>query len=215
MSDETTVATAQVTTKAESTTEELTSALYPEKESKESVEVKSEEKKEASGTQEKPEEKVAEKVEGSLELDLPEETLLEASAVEELKAYAKEHNLSKEQAQKILEMQDGLLTGFNNKIVENFNNQIKSWGEEIKADKELGGENLSRSVELAKRAVKEFAGEEFLAELDQTGYGNHPMLFKMLVKIGSELNAKGLVLSNTQSNQPKSLADIFYAPSNN
>lgn len=209
MSDTQTEATSQDTTK--DAANEIANALYPEAKVED---VKAEQNIKAEGTQEKPEEKAAEG-EVKEDLILPEETLLEESEIEQLKSLAKEQGFSTEQAQKVLDMQNNIVSAYNQRIMDNFNNQVKSWGEEIKADKEIGGSNLAKSVELAKFAAKEFAGEEFLQELDQTGYGNHPKLFKMLVKVGMEMKAKEAILPQTQPSEQRSLADIFYSNSNN
>lgn len=144
------------------------------------------------------------------ELKVPKETLLPESVVEDITAIAKEQGLSNDQAQKMLDMQSEALSQYSQTLSQQFNEQVTTWGEEIKADKELGGDNLTASAEYAKRAVTEFAGEEFLQELDTTGYGNHPKLFKMLVNIGKELEASDLVVTGSQGNDSKSFADKFY-----
>lgn len=213
MSDQHQADESQTNTEEKSAEETLYNS-EPEKKVEESSNESTEPKTEESSTEEpKVEGKVEDKAEEAqteFELKMPEETLLSDEAKDEIVSIAKEQGFSKEQAQKILDLQSEIASEVSDQINQEFNDQVTAWGEEIKADKEVGGENLTKSVELAKRAVIAFAGEDFLAELDQTGYANHPRLFKMLTKIGQELEAKELVLSNTQSNQPKSPAEIMY-----
>lgn len=154
-------------------------------------------------------------VESEFDLKLPEETLLDESVLDEIASIAKEQGLSKEQAQVILDMQSKSLSSFQEKTLSQFNEQVKAWGEEIASDKEFGGDRLQESVNLAKNAVKAYAGEDLLKELDESGYGNHPKLFKMLVKIGKEMEAGSLVHSNAQESRPKSMADLFYGTKTN
>lgn len=150
--------------------------------------------------------------EGDTEYDLkmPEETLLEETVKDEVISMAKEKGLSNEQAQEVLNMQSKAISNYHEKALENLHQEVEAWGNEIRSDKEIGGENLPQNAELAKRAVKHFAGEDFLTELDETGYGNHPRLFKLLVNVGKEIESGGLVLAGAQPSQPKSMADVFY-----
>lgn len=203
------------------------SQANPEEKSVEDTLYNSEADKKVEESSETPAEPVAEEKpaegeegkveEGQIEFDLklPENTLLSDEAKDEIVSIAKEQGLSQDQAQKVLDLQSEIASEVSDQFTQDFEDQVNSWGEEIKADKDLGGDNLGKNVELAKRAVVAFAGEEFLTELDQTGYANHPRLFKMLTKIGAELQAGDLVLSSAQSNQPKSAAQIMYPDKTN
>ena len=221
MSDQHEAANSQENTEEKAASDILfdKSAENADEQKAESTEQKSEEVQETKPVEEKAGEADESKAEQEtkepeeFDLKLPENSLLSNDAVEELTAIAKENGLNAEQAQRLLDIQSETVAEFNDVLQKDFEDQVEAWGDEIRADKEYGGEKLGENAELAKRAVKAFAGEEFLQELDDTGYGNHPRLFKMLVKIGREIEAGGLVLSNAQSNQPKSMAEAFYGPS--
>lgn len=144
------------------------------------------------------------------DLKMPKETLLNEGVVDEIVSMAKEQGLSNDQAQKFLDMQSDFLSEHNSLMEQKHNEEVSSWGEQIKTDKELGGENLGKNAELAKRVVSELVGDDFLHELDESGYGNHPKLFKLLVSVGKQMYADDLVLPGAQPNQPKSMADVFY-----
>jgi len=144
------------------------------------------------------------------DLKMPEGTMLEESVKDEIVSIAKEQGLSNENAQKLLDMQSAAVDSFKTQAMEAHHEQLDSWYEELRVDKEVGGDNITESAELAKRAVIEFGGEEFLAELNDTGYANHPGLFKMLVNVGREIEAGSLVLPGAQPNKPVNVADVFY-----
>lgn len=221
MSDQQQVEASQDTTKEASISEKF----YPSEDKKSEGEVKEASKdskstevdsvKGGSEVSKEVSESKESKDDTSYDLKIEEGSLIDESVLEEVISLAKEQGLSKEQAQKILDSQSSLVSDYHNKVVNDFNDQVVTWGNQIKADKELGGENLTKNVELAKLAVETFAGKEFLQELDQTGYGNHPKLFKLLVGIGRELKAKDTVHSNNFSNEAKSFADKFYPSTKN
>ena len=198
-------------------TEDTTAAdkLYPDAEGDQKPEAEGEEKvsEDSQNTEEDSSgesEGEAKEAQGQLELTMPENTLLSESAMDEIAQVAKEQGLSNDQAQKVLDMQSQAVSNFSERMEQSHYEQVESWGEEIRADKDLGGENLGKNAELAKRAVSELVGDDFLAELDSTGYGNHPKLFKLLVSVGKQMYADDLVLAGAQPNQPVSMADRFY-----
>ena len=146
------------------------------------------------------------------DLKMPKDTLLQESIVEEIVSIAKEQGLSNEQAQKVLDMQSEAVSKYHTKLESDFNTQVKEWGEELRADKDIGGEHLKQNVEYARRTVIKFGGEEFLNELDQTGYGNHPGLFKMLARMGYELEARENISGGKPPAKEVSMAEKFYGP---
>ena len=57
---------------------------------------------------------------------------------------------------------------------------------------EWGGQ-FDENVQTAKRALKQFAGEEFLAFLDQSRLGNNPIMIKTFVAIGKAISEDKLI----------------------
>lgn len=49
------------------------------------------------------------------------------------------------------------------------------------------GNNLSKELEYAQRAIAEFGGDEIKKELDQTGLGDHPMVIKLFSRLGKSM----------------------------
>jgi predicted XRE-type DNA-binding protein len=145
-----------------------------------------------------------------VELKLPEGSILEASAIDDVKAFAKEHGLSGKQAQALLEKQNAAVSQFQSKEVEKFEQTKASWIDASKADKEIGGENFSKAAEFAKRAYDQFATPEFKTLLQKTGAENHPEFVRVFYRIGkltsdSEFRGGG----GKPSNEPRA-ADVIF-----
>jgi hypothetical protein len=130
---------------------------------------------------------------------------LDTTAVDRFKAVAGELKLPAESAQKVVD----LYADIRKAEAEAFANQVQAWGDEVKADKEIGGDKLAENLAVAKKAVDAFGGDEIRSLLDSTGMGNHPAVVRMMVKIGKAISEDGFV-----KGAPKSPAKSFYDNSN-
>jgi hypothetical protein len=139
------------------------------------------------------------------EFKAPEGVELNTVAVDEFKAIATELKLPAEGAQKVVD----LYAKLEQQRSEAFANQVQAWGDEVKADKEIGGDKLAENLAVAKKAVDAFGGDEIRSLLDSTGMGNHPAVVRMMVKIGKAISEDGFV-----KGAPKSPAKSFYDNSN-
>ncbi len=90
-------------------------------------------------------------------------------------------------------------------------NLVKSWAEEVKADKEIGGDNLSASLTAAKKAI-DLGPPELKALLNSTGMGNHPAVVRWAVAVGKALS-EDTIRTGGPSAQPKSIAESLYGKS--
>jgi hypothetical protein len=85
------------------------------------------------------------------------------------------------------------------------------WLDELKADKELGGENLAANVEPARRLLDKFGSNALKKTLDETGLGNHPELVRLLAGIAKAVGPDKLVLAGSEGGQTrKSVEELFY-----
>jgi hypothetical protein len=180
----------------EVTTEET---FYPESQESESDSEESSEEKESEQTSEeksedseddkKQDDKEAaeEEKEVSYKLELREESLLDNSVVETVTVFAKENNLSNEQAQQLLDQQDQLIQNFQDSQRETYEDMLEDWRNTVINDKELGGDNLNATATKAQRVTSTYASEELIDLLRQTGYGDHPEVVKFLAKIGEAM----------------------------
>lgn len=136
----------------------------------------------------------------------PEGMELDTAAVDEFKAIAAELKLPADSAQKVVD----LYAKLEQKRSEAFAAQVSEWGDQVKADKEIGGKNLEANIATAKAAVDKFATPEFKSMLDATGMGNHPEVVRMFVKIGKAISEDTMV-RGTPGDAPKSAASVLYS----
>jgi len=185
--------------------------LYPKEEEKKE-EVPPEEEKKEEVVPPKEEEKVSEKEPEGLKLQAPEGSTLTAEHVERTAAFAKEQGLSQEQAQAVLERESKELSSFVGKQKENRDAVVSQWAEQVKNDKEIGGENFDKSIAGAREVLNKFGSPELKKGLEETGFGNHPMLVKLLVKIRGAMADDQLVLPGAQPavKAKKSMTEILY-----
>lgn len=142
----------------------------------------------------------------------PDGVVLDKELVGELSTVAKEFNLSQENAQKLADL--GIKQAHKIKTqIEEANDQAwaaarTGWVSEIKADKEFGGAKLKESTEYAFRAKAKF-GDPKLEELIDSGWGDHPALFRFLAKVGKALGEDKTVEGNQGGGQPTA-AQVLY-----
>lgn len=144
------------------------------------------------------------------ELKLPDGSKLDAAAVEKVSSFAKENKLSNDQAQAILNRESDAVSSFSEAQQNALKERREVWKNESMNDKEIGGDNFPKNVELAHRALKHFGGDDLLQELEVTGYGNHPAVVRAFARIGKAMSEDKLVTAPGQVGNKKSLAETFY-----
>lgn len=131
--------------------------------------------------------------------------------VEALSVYAKENKLTQDQAQGLLDREHAAVNTYAEAQKEQFTQRTTQWLEQMKSDKEIGGDLFDENVERSKRVLTKFAPPEFSKMLNESGLGNHPDLMRMLVRIEKATADDSLI--NPREKVPaggKSLEDIFY-----
>lgn len=152
-------------------------------------------------------------------LTLPKDAAIEADAVERLTAFAKANSLSPETAQKALEHANAEVAADRAKQTE-ANTQAfqtlarETWVNEIKADKEFGGEKFTATIIESKRAAEIAFTPEERKILDDTGWGNNPLLVKGFARIGRRIGNDTLVTGGGMNGgSQKSTAELLYGGS--
>lgn len=130
------------------------------------------------------------------EFELPENYEFDADIATDLKAFAKEKNLSKDEAQKLVDLGVKMRV----KEAEAFQNVQQQWVEQVKSDKEIGGAQLDQNIAVAKQALDAFGTPELRNLLNSTGFGNHPEVVRAFYKIGKAISEDKLV---SGGNRPK------------
>lgn len=134
----------------------------------------------------------------------PEGQELDANALSVFEPIAKELGLTQEQAQKLVDIYPQI----QQQQAEAWSKQIADWGEQVKADKEIGGDKFNASVGLAQRALDQFGNPELREYLNASGLGNHPALVRFCAKVGKSMAEDSFVMPN-QGGQ-RSAADVLY-----
>lgn len=142
-------------------------------------------------------------------LKLPEGSKLDAAHLQTVSEFSKKNGLTQTEAQAILERDNAIQTAQAQKTDQTVKAVIEGWKTTSTADKEIGGDNLARNVELGKRVLDKF-GPELKKLLDETGYGNHPDVIRTFKRLGEAMSEDQLVAAPTQSGGKKSLEEIMY-----
>jgi len=160
----------------------------------------------------KSEESTAENQPNDVDYDftLPEGFTANEELAGDLKALAKENGLSKEVTQKFAD----LGVKMQQQQAEAWQTQVDQWAEQVKADKQIGGEKFDENISLAKQALEKFGGQELKDLLQSTGFGNHPAIVKAFYNIGKSVSNDTLVVSNGSSKSEKSAASIMFPTMN-
>jgi len=127
--------------------------------------------------------------------------------LESFSKVAKELNLTNESAQKILDEMAPALVARNTEVL---NEARTQWGNEVKADKEIGGEKVAENIAIANKTFEKFGTPELRALLDATGLGDHPEVLRWAYRAGKAMSEDGFVASNGGQHQPQSTAQRMY-----
>ncbi len=132
---------------------------------------------------------------------VPEGMKLEGLDLTDFKSFAKEQDLTQEQAQKVLDFAGPKIKAMIEQPYRSWNETQVKWQEEVKADPEIGGTKFGQSIKEAGNVfvpgeanpfVKSEADAKALREaLNTTGAGNNPAIVKLFVKMGRVLAEPG------------------------
>lgn len=147
------------------------------------------------------------------ELEASKDSLLKSEDVATIQEFAKEHNLTKDQATSLLQKQEGILNTFVEAQQKQVTDTLEGWRQEVINDPTLGGENLQQTSEDAKRAVTAYGSEKFTDMLRDSGYGDHPEVVKFLSNIGRNMRDDELIMPGNKS-APQPIENLFYGDDN-
>ncbi|CNK23338.1 Uncharacterised protein [Yersinia frederiksenii] len=134
---------------------------------------------------------------------------IDAEALATFEPVARELGLSQEQAQKLVDIYGkDIVPKLQQKQAEAWQQQTEQWGNDVKADKEIGGDKLTANIGMAQKALDQFGTPELRTYLEQTGLGNHPDLVRFCVKIGKSMGEDSMVMAS--SGGQRSAAEVLY-----
>lgn len=144
------------------------------------------------------------------DLKLPEKSPLAKDHIDKIASYAKEHGLSNDEAQRLVERESTAVTEYISTQEKELAGKKDTWFKEVESDKELGGANFKENVEIAHRAMTQFASEKFKDTLDNTGLGNHPEVVRTFFRIGKLMSDDKFERGGGVPPTRKSTADVLY-----
>lgn len=109
------------------------------------------------------------------------------AAITQVAEIAKELGLTQEGAQKLLARHESAFAAHQAARAQ----QADAWHDQIAADKELGGVNLPKTIDAARKGLSVLTDAERQAIADG-GFQNHPILVKVLAKLGERLGEGGI-----------------------
>lgn len=115
---------------------------------------------------------------------MPDGVELDSAAADEFKAIAKELKLDQASAQKVADVGAKMAQ----RQVEQHTKLVETWVEQVKVDKEIGGDKLQENLAVAKRALDTFGTPELRDVLNMSGLGNHPEVIRAFYKAGKAIS---------------------------
>jgi len=126
------------------------------------------------------------------------------------KALAKELNLSKDAAQKIIKRDIAMKAEGEKRIAALVEEQKTKWADQTRSDQEIGGQNLDRSLGDARAVLDRFGTPAFKREISESGYGNNVELIRILSRIGKAMREDGMVQAQQPARDSRKIADLMY-----
>ena len=123
------------------------------------------------------------------------------SMIDAFKSEAAELNLSPEQFQALVDYdmkrgQEALATQANA-----YQERVQAWGDQVKADKELGGDALEANLAVIKSVTDAYGDKDLMTIMkapsvdnpEGLGLGNHPAVLRFLHRVGKSLADSDLI----------------------
>ncbi len=134
--------------------------------------------------------------------------------LDDLKGLSKEFGLTKEQAQQVANLGAKQAQKWAAAQEAAIAEASASWIEQVKSDKEIGGDKLSENLAIAKRALNRFGSPELTALLNDSRLGNHPELIRAFHRIGRAISDDALGPGGRSTNGAPDPARRLYDNSN-
>lgn len=125
---------------------------------------------------------------------LPDGFSVDDAALDKITPVFKELGLNQDQAQSLVTAYSELQTTSQEAQAEAWGQTLKSWENTVRNHETLGGDKLEASLSDAARAIDTVFGDEadqFRQFLNESGMGNHPYMFELLVKVGKGMSEDG------------------------
>jgi hypothetical protein len=142
---------------------------------------------------------------------------LDPEAVAAATPIFKELGLSNDQANKLVpiaaEMAKRIVTDRDQQLLGTILEQRKDWLETARKDPEIGGANWDATLRTAAQGLDRLGfpkGSPLRGALDESGFGNHPEMIRLMSKVGSAIGEDGTFVRGEGGAGKKSDAELFY-----
>lgn len=158
-------------------------------------------------------EKPKEVAPGDIEVKLPEGASVDQESLDAFKGIIADAKLSpSERAQKLVDMHASLIAKSAQAQMDLWMKTQADWQKEVKADKELGGENFDKVRATIAKALGHFGGEhesKIREAFELTGAGNNPALVRVFYRMASQLVEAGMVSGSAPGASPSAAALLY------
>lgn len=145
---------------------------------------------------------------------LPEGAKLEGEELTGFEAFARNLNLTQEQAQQLVDRDHTSRAAAQEALRGQHEGVVQQWKQLTTQDAEIGGEQLNANLAIAAKALDTFGSPELRQYFDATGLGNHPEVVKALVRIGKAISEDGHIGTRGDSKPPADPAKRIYPTMN-
>ena len=144
----------------------------------------------------------------------PEGVTFNPEAVDALKAFAKEKNLSQEDAQKLADLGAQNAKSIQAAYTAQIEQAQAQWSDASRTDKEFGGDKLDENIGVAKQALDKFGSPELKSMLAESGLGNHPEIIRAFFRVGKAISEDKTERGSTKPGAEDDLAKKMYPTMN-
>ena len=148
---------------------------------------------------------------GEIQVKLPEGVEAPQEFLDETVTFAKEHGLSSDAAQALVEARLRDADTFREASDQKWASGVKQWEAECRSDPEFGGTKFAESAADSVRVIERY-GDKELRELLDDGMGMNPALFRWSARIGKAMRADSIAVKTAGGAPPKKvegLADMY------
>ena len=144
------------------------------------------------------------------EFKLPDGAKIDEQSMGDFKRLLGEHKVPQEKAQAFLDLHNNLLKKQADEQLRVYGETQKKWLEEVKADPELGGNNLPKTSELVLGVLDRFGGEGFAEQITEWGLGANPRMIRFLHSVAKATGESPTVAGGSPGTSGASTARAFY-----
>ncbi len=146
-------------------------------------------------------------------LKMPDGSMLPATDVESVKAFAEKHNLSPEVAQAALEERSGVVKSYHEGLVKGHQQSVGEWRKAVVAHPKLGGANLKATDEAVTGVLSRFGPKGLMEEIQAAGYNWKPGFLEFLMNVHEATKSDTFVPSGgAPATQPARTLESMYEP---